>query len=93
MVRAGHRFPSESSAICFHSAGLRHQFSDHQLPHRADVQTQTGGLCHSFHGGNRQGDQRNEAVGQRQGSNRRRGVPQKRKSFCYSPCCGVEYLF
>lgn len=89
MVRTGHRFPAEPSAIRFHFAGLRHQFSDHQLPHRADVQTQTGGLCHSFHGRNRQGDQRNEAVSQRQGSHRRRGVPQKRKSSRYSPRSGV----
>ena len=27
--------------------GLRHQFPDHQLPHRADVQTQASGLCHT----------------------------------------------
>uniref|UniRef100_A0A8C7S4B2 Actin related protein 2/3 complex subunit 4 n=1 Tax=Oncorhynchus mykiss TaxID=8022 RepID=A0A8C7S4B2_ONCMY len=59
-------------------------FSHHQLPHGADVQAQAGGLRHPLHGGDRQGDQRDEVVCQRQGPYRRRGVPQKCKSSCMS---------
>ena len=43
------------------STGLRHQLPHHQRAHGADVQAQAGGLHHSLHGGDRQGDQRDEA--------------------------------
>ncbi len=61
--------------LCF--SGLWHQLPHYQLPHGTDVQTQAGGLCYPFHGGDRQGDQRDEAVSQRSGPNCRRGIPQE----------------
>lgn len=63
--------------VFFFFAGLWYQFSDHQLPHRANVQTQVGGFCHSLYGRDRQGNQWNEAVSQCSGSYCCRGVPQK----------------
>uniref|UniRef100_A0A8C6LEJ8 Actin related protein 2/3 complex subunit 4 n=1 Tax=Nothobranchius furzeri TaxID=105023 RepID=A0A8C6LEJ8_NOTFU len=44
-----------------------------------NVQTQAGGLCHPLHGGDRQGDQRDETVRQRQGPYCCRRIPQKCK--------------
>lgn len=55
---------------------LQHLLPHHQLPHRADVQAQARRLRHLLHGGDRQGDQRDEAGRQRQGPHLLRGVPQ-----------------
>ena len=46
--------------------GVRHQLPHHQLPHRGDVAPQAGGLRHPLHGGDRQGDIRDEVISQLQ---------------------------
>lgn len=50
--------------IFFSVAGLWYFLPHHKLPHRADVQTQTCWLCYSLHGGNWQGDIRDETGSQ-----------------------------
>jgi hypothetical protein len=46
-------------------SGLRHFVSDHELPHRRDVEAQAGGFHHPVHGGGGQGDFRDEALRKR----------------------------
>lgn len=55
---------------------LQHIVPHHELSHRADVQAQARRLRHLLHGGDRQGDQRDEARGERARAHLLRGVPQ-----------------
>ena len=65
------------------SPGLRHQFPDHELPHRGDVPAQAHRLRHPLHGGDRQGDLRDEALRQFKGEDLRRRVPETGKLFSF----------
>ena len=51
--------PCNNIIACF-------QFLDHQFPHGRDVPSQVDRLRHSLHGGDRQGDLRDEALRQLQ---------------------------
>ena len=53
---------------------IRHQFPDHQLPHRGDGPRQADRLHHPLHGGDRQRDLGFEALSQRKSTCRRRGI-------------------
>ena len=55
----------------------RQQFPGHQLPHGRDAPPQAHRLHHLLHGGDRQGDLRDEARHQLQGTDLRRGLPQR----------------
>ncbi|XP_061436327.1 actin-related protein 2/3 complex subunit 4-like [Lethenteron reissneri] len=53
--------------------------------HTEQIQAQAGGLPHQLHGGDRQRDQRDEAVRQRPRSHSGRGVPKKREAITETP--------